>query len=156
MPIRCNSSSPWVRHKTLKGCLRFLYFNLFWMSQNLAKYSYGWLPLEQHHKIENKTLADPRIQYFTNQIVPYSQTVAQKTPNWWISSIRAMKFSKRLIYIKKHTTHCKFHAYHWSQRSHKLLIPHVVQQRSGNWGKPLASLSSGSPHHSLCSKFQHR
>ncbi len=28
---------------------------IFWMLANLPKYSYGWSPLEQHHKTEGKT-----------------------------------------------------------------------------------------------------
>jgi hypothetical protein len=27
---------------------------IFWISPNLVKYSYGWSPLEQHHKIQMK------------------------------------------------------------------------------------------------------
>ncbi len=37
----------------LKGCLRF-HTIIFWISPNLAKYTYALLPLEQHHKIERK------------------------------------------------------------------------------------------------------
>ncbi len=37
----------------LKGCLRF-HTIIFWISPNLAKYTYGLLPLEQHHEIEGK------------------------------------------------------------------------------------------------------
>jgi hypothetical protein len=32
----------------MKGCL------MFWILSDLAKYSYGWLALEQHHKIVRK------------------------------------------------------------------------------------------------------
>jgi hypothetical protein len=35
------------------GCLRFSAF-VFWILPNLAKYTYGWSPLEQHHKILKK------------------------------------------------------------------------------------------------------
>jgi hypothetical protein len=35
----------------IKGCLRFSNF-IFWTLSNLAKYTYGWSPIEQHHKIE--------------------------------------------------------------------------------------------------------
>ncbi len=35
----------------VKGCLRFSTF-IFWILPNLITYTYGWLPLEQHHKIE--------------------------------------------------------------------------------------------------------
>jgi len=42
-----------------KGCLRFFSF-IFWISPNLAKYTYGWLSLEQHHKIgKNKNKKIP-------------------------------------------------------------------------------------------------
>jgi hypothetical protein len=39
---------------------------MFLISSNLAKYSYGWSPLEQHHKIGNITLLQPilRISQF--------------------------------------------------------------------------------------------
>jgi hypothetical protein len=37
----------------IKGCLRFYTF-IFWISPNLAKYTYGWLSLEQQHKIGGK------------------------------------------------------------------------------------------------------
>jgi hypothetical protein len=35
----------------IKAWLRFSTF-IFWISPNLAKYIYGWLPIEQYHKIE--------------------------------------------------------------------------------------------------------
>jgi hypothetical protein len=35
----------------LKGGLRFSTF-IFWVSPKLAKHIYGWLLVEQHHKIE--------------------------------------------------------------------------------------------------------
>ncbi len=38
----------------MKGCLRFLYFHILNMAIYLAKFIYGPLPLEQHHKIEKK------------------------------------------------------------------------------------------------------
>ncbi len=37
----------------MKRCLRFLSL-IFLISPNLAKYAYGWLPLEQNHKVEKK------------------------------------------------------------------------------------------------------
>jgi hypothetical protein len=37
----------------MKEGLRFSTF-IFWISPKLAKHTYGWLPLEQHHKIEKK------------------------------------------------------------------------------------------------------
>ncbi len=37
----------------LKGCLRF-HTNIFWISPNLATYTYALLPLEQHHEIQRK------------------------------------------------------------------------------------------------------
>ncbi len=36
-----------------KGAWDFL-LSYFWIPINLAKYTYGWSPLEQHHKIENQ------------------------------------------------------------------------------------------------------
>jgi hypothetical protein len=39
----------------MKGYLRFSIF-IFWVSTNLAKYTYEWSALEQHYKIEKKTL----------------------------------------------------------------------------------------------------
>jgi hypothetical protein len=36
-----------------KGCLSFSTF-IFWIWQNFAKYTYGWLPLEQYKKIEKR------------------------------------------------------------------------------------------------------
>jgi hypothetical protein len=39
----------------MKRSLRFSTF-LFLISPNLAKYTYGWLPLEQHLKIEKKNI----------------------------------------------------------------------------------------------------
>ncbi len=37
----------------MKGCLRLSTF-ISWKSPNLVKYTYGWSPLEQHHKIKKK------------------------------------------------------------------------------------------------------
>jgi hypothetical protein len=38
---------------------------MIWILPNLAKYNYGWSPIEQHHKIEKKkSLDDPRIIIF--------------------------------------------------------------------------------------------
>jgi membrane-associated phospholipid phosphatase len=37
----------------MKGGLRFSTF-IFWVFPKLAKHIFGWLPLEQHKKIENK------------------------------------------------------------------------------------------------------
>ncbi len=37
----------------MKVHLRFYTF-IFWISPNLAKYTYGLSPLEQHHKIEDE------------------------------------------------------------------------------------------------------
>jgi hypothetical protein len=36
-------------------CIRFFIF-ILWVSPNLAKCTYGWLLLEQHHKITGKKL----------------------------------------------------------------------------------------------------
>ncbi len=38
-------------HHGTRGAWDFSTF-IFWISPNLAKYSYGWSPLEQHHKID--------------------------------------------------------------------------------------------------------
>lgn len=39
----------------MKGCLRFFFLKfIFWILSNMAKYIYGWLSLEQHHKMEKK------------------------------------------------------------------------------------------------------
>jgi hypothetical protein len=35
----------------MKGCLRSSTF-IFWISPNIAKYTYGQLPFEQHHRIK--------------------------------------------------------------------------------------------------------
>ncbi len=40
----------------VKGCLRFSNF-IFWILSNVAKYDYGWSPLEQHQKIGKKNWA---------------------------------------------------------------------------------------------------
>ncbi len=39
-----------------KGCLRISIF-IFWILPNLAKYAYGSLQVEQHHKMELKNIA---------------------------------------------------------------------------------------------------
>jgi len=46
--------SPRITYNMIE-CIRFFIF-ILWVSPNLAKCTYGWLPLEQHHKITGKKL----------------------------------------------------------------------------------------------------
>jgi hypothetical protein len=49
----------------MKGCLRFFIF-IFWVLPNLVKYTYGWSPLKQHHKIEKHWELYINCEFFLN------------------------------------------------------------------------------------------
>jgi hypothetical protein len=59
--LEINSPKQWPKNspkiiiiaENMKGCLRF-YILIFWILENLGKYIYGLLPLEQHHNFSIK------------------------------------------------------------------------------------------------------
>jgi hypothetical protein len=63
----------------LKHLLQIFDFHIFLISQNLAKYTYGRLPPERHHKIEKKNIGSFILNFFSNR---YMFTVYNFTSIW--------------------------------------------------------------------------
>jgi hypothetical protein len=66
-----------------KGCSRFSTF-IFMILPNLAKYTYGWSPVGQHHKIE-KTNLNARVRWESG-LVPMFCDVRHATSCWLTDS----------------------------------------------------------------------
>ncbi len=67
----------------MKRCLRFSSL-IFLISPNLAKHAYGWLPLEQNHKVEKEKewLLVGYFDVFNNTFKLMNRIGIQSTNTW--------------------------------------------------------------------------